>query len=128
VGKGTGKLVAKALDRVQARYQVTRPGVGMPFEEQIREAAAEACVMLGRRVEKKRRKIREAAAGLCADEAMRAAMGQLAVSGAGCRSADAVPAWFSAFADGISLLPEWNGVPGLPRWHPEHPVNLGTDF
>jgi len=108
VAKGPPKLIVKAFALVEARNRVTRPGVRVPFDEFLYEVTVEFCALAALRAEKHRRKIRKAARRVREDGKLIAALAEPPVS------AGEVPE---------ELPAGWDGVPGPPRWHPEHRLN-----
>ena len=119
VAEGSGKLFRKALKRVQARHEVTRPGVEVSFDEFIHDLAVEVCVLLERRKLKKHRKICKAAVAICEAEALRAVAWRLAVPDKSLASVD--PERFAAVVSGeLPPEPGGTGPPDVPPWHPDN--------
>jgi hypothetical protein len=96
--------------------------VQVSFDEFVRDLAAEVCVILEQRMEKKRRQLRKAAEAICEAGAMRAATWRLAVPADSAGLAGLDPEQFAAVVSG-ELPPDGPGSPDVPRWHPEHPHN-----
>ena len=93
------KRLARALERAEARHQITNPGTEMSFDVLMREALTELCVELDVRDARDLRRIRKAARRLNAAAEVRARLPGIA-------EAVAPPSGTGGF--------------GPPRWHPEH--------
>jgi hypothetical protein len=111
----TAKLLAKALDRVEARHRVTSPGSGLLFDVLLREALVEVQVELELRNERDRRRIRRAARRMNAADEVLARVPSIAAA------AEEEPAPQPAAA-------EQRPPPGPPEWHPEHRLNSRGDL
>jgi hypothetical protein len=130
VGARAGKLISKAFARAEARLLITRPGQQPSFDELLAEVTVQLRAMVASRTEKDHRKIRKAARRIHEGHGLVELIEALgpppgprpgpdAVSGA----AAADPPWSGTDLPEKRQPPEWNGPPGVPRWHPEHRLN-----
>jgi hypothetical protein len=126
VGARAGKLVARAFDRAEARLAITRPGEQVSFDELLREVFTEIRVMVDVRAEKDHRRIRKAASRIHEGHGLIElieALGRPPGPGAGGGPASGDPSRSGMVLPGKRLPPQWDGPPGVPRWHPEHRLN-----
>jgi hypothetical protein len=126
VGKGPPDLIGKAFARAEARLAITRPGEPVSFDELLHEVFTEIRVMVDVRAEKDRRKIRKAARRIHQGHGLIDlidALGRPPGPDTGDGAAGPDRSASGTVPPGKSLPPEWNGPPGVPRWHPEHREN-----
>lgn len=107
------KLLAKALERAEARHRIVNPGVEPSFVALLTEALIEVEVALELRDERDARRIRKAARRRNAAAELRARIPSIAAE------AEAAP----EARPGFGFAPAERPPPAVPVWHPEHRLN-----
>jgi hypothetical protein len=115
------EIVGGAVERVLTRYGVVKAGGGdVSADEFLRDVLAEAVTQVNELVARDLRRMQRAAERIRAAEDLIVAMTLAAAP-----VVVAPPA-----ADRLrAVAADLGGLPGagVPRWHPEHPLNLGND-